>query len=41
MDYFRNFATSKQIAIYHIVNILKERELSPNAVVKEYLTTAA
>ena len=35
------FATSKQTISYHIVNILKERELSKFSVVKEYLTTAA
>ena len=35
------FATSKQTISYHIINILKERELSQKSVVKEYLTTAA
>ena len=35
------FATSKQSISYHIINILKERELSELSVVKEYLTTAA
>jgi len=35
------FATSKQTISYHIINILKERELVENSVVKEYLTTAA
>ena len=35
------FATSKQTISYHIINILKERELKENLVVKEYLTTAA
>ena len=35
------FATSKQAISYHIINILKERELTENSVVKEYLTTAA
>lgn len=35
------FATSKQTVSYHISNILKERELSNDSVVKEYLTTAA
>jgi hypothetical protein len=35
------FATSKQTISYHIINILKERELDEISVVKEYLTTAA
>lgn len=35
------FATSKQAISYHIINILKERELMEKSVVKEYLTTAA
>ncbi len=35
------FATSKQTINYHIINILKENELSKISVVKEYLTTAA
>lgn len=35
------FATSKQTISYHIINILKERELVEKSVVKEYLTTAA
>ncbi|MBO7645755.1 MAG: virulence RhuM family protein [Prevotella sp.] len=35
------FATSKQTISYHIINILKERELVEDSVVKEYLTTAA
>ena len=35
------FATSKQTISYHIINILKEKELHDNSVVKEYLTTAA
>ena len=35
------FATSKHTISYHIINILKERELTQNSVVKEYLTTAA
>ena len=35
------FATSKQTISYHIINILKERELPENLVVKDYLTTAA
>ena len=34
-------ATSKQTISYHIINILKERELTEKSVVKEYLTTAA
>ena len=35
------FATSKQTISYHIINILKERELIEKTVVKEHLTTAA
>lgn len=35
------FATSKQTISYHIINILKENELTESSVVKEYLTTAA
>jgi len=35
------FATSKQNVSLHINNILKEKELNPNSVVKDYLTTAA
>ncbi len=35
------FDTSKQSVCYHIANILKERELPKQAVVKEILTTAA
>ena len=35
------FSTSKQTISYHIINILKEKELKGNSVVKEYLTTAA
>lgn len=35
------FATSKQTISYHIINILKEKELHENSVAKEYLTTAA
>lgn len=35
------FATSKQTISHHIINILKERELSELSVVKQYLTTAA
>ena len=34
------FDTSKQTISYHIINILKERELDVNSVVKDYLTTA-
>jgi len=35
------FGTSKQTISYHIINILKEKELNESSVVKEYLTTAA
>ena len=35
------FATSKQVVSHHIVNILKEKELNQDSVVKQYLTTAA
>lgn len=35
------FGTSKQSISYHIINILKEKELDENSVVKDYLTTAA
>ena len=35
------FATSKQTISYHIINILKEKELNKNSVVKDYLITAA
>ena len=35
------FATSKQTISYHIINILKEKELNKISVVKEYLTTVA
>ena len=35
------FATSKQTVSYHIVNILKDNELTQVPVVKEFLTTAA
>lgn len=35
------FDTSKQSISYHVSNILKEKELQENSVVKEYLTTAA
>ena len=34
------FDTSKQTISYHIINILKERELDVDSVVKNYLTTA-
>ena len=34
------FATSKQNISLHIINILKNRELDENLVVKDYLTTA-
>ena len=34
------FDTSKQTISCHIINILKERELGVNSVVKDYLTTA-
>ena len=34
------FDTSKQTISYHIINILKERELDVNSVVRDYLTTA-
>ena len=35
------FATSKPNINMHIANILKERKLCKNSVVKEFLTTAA
>ena len=35
------FQTSKQNISLHLQNILEEKELQPEAVVKEYLTTAA
>ena len=35
------FATSKQAISYHIINILKEKELDANSVVKHYLTTGS
>lgn len=35
------FATSKQNISLHIISILKDKELSENSVVKDYLTTAA
>lgn len=34
------FNTSKQNISLHIINILEERELDENSVVKDYLTTA-
>ena len=34
------FDTSKQNISLHIINILKEKELDENSVVKDYLTTA-
>lgn len=35
------FGTSKQNVSLHIINILKDKELDENSVVKDYLTTAA
>lgn len=35
------FATTKQNISLHIQNILEEKELEQNSVVKEYLTTAS
>jgi hypothetical protein len=35
------FDTSKQNVSLHIINILQDRELDENSVVKDYLTTAA
>ena len=35
------FCTSKQSISYHVSNIISEKELDTNSVVKEYLTTAA
>lgn len=35
------FATSKQNISLHIINVLKDNELSEDSVVKDYLTTAA
>ncbi|MDD6686518.1 RhuM family protein [Sodaliphilus pleomorphus] len=35
------FATSKQTISYHVINILKENELTESSVVKYSLTTAA
>lgn len=35
------FATSKQNVGYHIANILKDKELKEDSVVKEYFTTAS
>lgn len=34
------FGTSKQSVSYHIINILKEKKLDKDSVVKDYLTTA-
>ena len=34
------FDTSKQTISYHIINILKERELDIDSIVKDYLTIA-
>ena len=34
------FDASKQNISYHIINILKDREINANSVVKDYLTTA-
>lgn len=35
------FGTSKQSISHHVINILKEKELDANSVVKHYLTTAS
>ena len=35
------FVTSKQNSSLHVNNILKEKELDHNSVVKDYLTTAS
>ena len=35
------FDTSKQTISYHVLNILNERELSANSVVKKFFTTAS
>ena len=35
------FATSKQNISLHIINVLQDKELSADSVIKEYLTTAA
>lgn len=35
------FATSKQNVSLHIENMLKDKELAADSVVKDYLTTAA
>ena len=34
------FDTSKQTISYHIINILKDREINANSVVKKFFTTA-
>ena len=34
------FATSKQFISYHISNILKNKQLDENSVIKDYLITA-
>lgn len=41
MQIAKLFGTSKQSISYHIANILKEKELDSNSVVKYYLTTAS
>ena len=35
------FGTSVQNVSYHVVNILKDKELDENSVIKDYLTTAS
>ena len=35
------FDTSKQLVSHHIVNVLQDKELEENSVVKDYLTTAS
>lgn len=35
------FGTSVQTTSYHIINILKDKELDKNSVIKDYLTTAS
>ena len=35
------FATSKQVVSHYVINILKDKELNKDSVVKQYLTTAA